>query len=77
MLKAYVINVDSAKERWKKVINEFSLYNIVPVRINAATKKEVMAFLTKSPLFSYWKIEIDRLFVYDGITYRLPDVVLN
>jgi muconolactone delta-isomerase len=45
--------------------------------VNASTKNEVMDFLKKSPLFRYWRIEIDKLFVYDGVTYRLPSVVLN
>ena len=62
IIESYAVSMDSYRS-W--------------ILFNAATKKEVMAFLTKSPLFSYWKIEIDRLFVYDGITYRLPDVVLN
>ena len=47
------------------------------ILFNANTKDEVMDYLSKSPLCSYWKVEVDRLFVYDGITYRLPDVVLN
>ncbi len=47
------------------------------ILFNAETKEEVMDLLSKSPLFKYWKVEIDRLFVYDGITYRLPDLVLN
>ncbi|HOZ52675.1 MAG TPA: muconolactone Delta-isomerase family protein [Chitinophagaceae bacterium] len=47
------------------------------ILFNAETKEEVMDLLSKSPLFKYWKLEIDRLFVYDGITYRLPDLVLN
>ena len=47
------------------------------ILFNAETKDEVMTLLSHSPLFKYWTIEIDRLFVYDGITYRLPDVVLN
>jgi muconolactone delta-isomerase len=47
------------------------------ILFNADTKEEVMEYLSRSPLYPYWKIEIDRLFVYDGITYRLPDVVLN
>lgn len=47
------------------------------ILFNAETKEEVEELLAASPLFKYWKFEIDRLFVYDGITYRLPDVVLN
>ena len=47
------------------------------ILFNAKTKEDVMDILSESPLFPYWTIEIDRLFVYDGITFRLPDVVLN
>jgi hypothetical protein len=45
--------------------------------INAASKKEVEQILTKSPLYKFWTIEIDELFVYDGQTYRLPALQLN
>jgi muconolactone delta-isomerase len=45
--------------------------------INAKTKKEVQNILSKTPLFPYWTIEIDELFVYDGQTYRLPSFELN
>ena len=44
---------------------------------NAASKLEVEEFLSKSPLYKYWTIEIDELFVYDGQSYRLPAVQLN
>jgi muconolactone delta-isomerase len=45
--------------------------------INAANKMEVEKILTKSPLYKFWTIEIDELFVYDGQTYRLPALQLN
>ena len=45
--------------------------------INAATKNEVEEYLTKSPLYKYWTVEIDELFVYDSQTYRLPALQLN
>jgi muconolactone delta-isomerase len=45
--------------------------------INAASKEEVEEYLGKSPLYKYWTIEIDELFVYDGQSYRLPAVQLN
>lgn len=44
---------------------------------NAASKLEVEEYLIKSPLYKYWTIEIDELFVYDGQSYRLPAVQLN
>ena len=45
--------------------------------INAANKNEVEEYLTKSPLYKYWTVEIDELFVYDSQTYRLPALQLN
>ena len=45
--------------------------------INAADKKEVETILKKSPLYKYWTIEIDELFVYDGQTYRMPALQFN
>lgn len=45
--------------------------------INAANKMEVEKILTKSPLYKFWTVEIDELFVYDGQTYRLPALQLN
>jgi hypothetical protein len=45
--------------------------------INAKNKEEVTDILSKSPLFKYWTIEIDELFVFDGQNYRLPKVELN
>ena len=45
--------------------------------INAASKNEVEQYLSKSPLYRYWTIEIDELFVYDGQSYRLPALQLN
>ncbi len=45
--------------------------------INAVDKKEVEAYLIKSPLFDYWTVEIDSLYVYDSQAYRLPALQLN
>jgi hypothetical protein len=44
---------------------------------NASGKIEVEEYLSKSPLYKYWTIEIDELFLYDGQSYRLPAVQLN
>lgn len=41
------------------------------------TKPEVREYLKKSPLYKYWTIEIDELFIYDGQTYRLPALQMN
>jgi muconolactone delta-isomerase len=45
--------------------------------INAERKIDVQRILSQSPLFKYWTIEIDELFVFDGLTYRLPALRLN
>lgn len=45
--------------------------------INATSKKEVEEYLLTTPLYKYWTIEIDELFVYDSQTYRLPALQLN
>lgn len=45
--------------------------------INAVSKKEVEQILSKSPLYKYWTVEIDELFVYDSHSYRLPALQLN
>ena len=47
------------------------------VIINARNKKQVEKYLAKSPLFKYWTIEIDEIFLYDGQGYRMPAVQLN
>lgn len=54
-MKAFVINVSSAKERWKNVNKEFSKYNIIPFRIDASTKRGMLtqhekSFVTQSCL---------------------------
>jgi hypothetical protein len=47
------------------------------ITLNATSKVEVMGYLKKSPLYKYWTVEVDELFVYDGQTYRLPALQLN
>jgi muconolactone delta-isomerase len=47
------------------------------ITLNAEDKKEVKKILTKSPLFKFWKYEIDELYVLDGQHYRLPAVQPN
>jgi hypothetical protein len=44
---------------------------------NAASKKDVERYLSKSSLYKYWTVEIDEIFVYDGQSYRLPALQLN
>ncbi|MEP7108337.1 MAG: muconolactone Delta-isomerase family protein [Ferruginibacter sp.] len=45
--------------------------------VNATNKKAVDDYLRQTPLYKYWTIEIDLLFVYDSQTYRLPALQLN
>jgi hypothetical protein len=47
------------------------------ITINAASKAAARKILSKSPLYKYWVIEIDDIFVYDGQIYRLPALQLN
>ena len=47
------------------------------ITLNAEDKEAAHKLLAKSPLFPYWTIEIDELFVLDGQHYRLPEVHPN
>jgi hypothetical protein len=47
------------------------------ITLNAESKKEVEKILKKSPLYKFWTVEIDELFVLDGQHYRLPEVNPN
>jgi hypothetical protein len=47
------------------------------ITINATSKAEAKKILSKSPLYKYWTIEIDDIYVYDGQIYRLPALQLN
>ncbi|MCU0394512.1 MAG: hypothetical protein MUF29_01280 [Chitinophagaceae bacterium] len=45
--------------------------------MNGSSKTEVMQVLERSPLFKYWTVEIDELYVVDGQPYRLPALQPN
>ena len=47
------------------------------ITVNAETKNEVENILEKSPLFKYWDITVEELFVYDSQQYRLPALQFN
>ena len=47
------------------------------ITLNAKDKAEVKRYLFESPIYKYWKYEIDELFVIDGQHYRLPSLQLN
>ena len=47
------------------------------ITISASGKNEIEKMLAKSPLYKYWTVEIDELFVIDGQHYRLPAVQPN
>ncbi len=47
------------------------------ITINADSREEVIGHLEKSPLFRFWKMEIDELFVFDSTLYRFPKLVMN
>ncbi|MFN8354418.1 MAG: hypothetical protein U0Y10_08235 [Spirosomataceae bacterium] len=45
--------------------------------INADSESNVHEYLSKSPLYRYFNIEIDPLMVYDSRMYRFPKLALN
>ncbi len=47
------------------------------ITLNAESKPGVEELLKKSPLYKFWTLEIDELFVIDGHHYRLPAVQPN
>jgi hypothetical protein len=47
------------------------------ITLNAESKPEVDELLKKSPLYKFWTLETDELFVIDGHHYRLPAVQPN
>lgn len=64
----------------KEVIDQYAVSmetQRVWITVNAANKEEIEKLLEKSPLYKFWTIEIDELFVLDGQHYRLPAVTPN
>lgn len=47
------------------------------VTLNAETREEAQEVLDNSPFAKFWTIELNELFLWDGIGYRLPAVQLN
>ena len=47
------------------------------ITFSAETKEEVEEYLSRSPIYKYWTVEIDELFLIDGQHYRLPALQLN
>ena len=47
------------------------------VTITAMNKQEVKKILLESPIYHYWKYEIEEVFAIDGQYYRLPALQLN
>lgn len=47
------------------------------ITMNARDKAEVKKLLSDSPIFRYWTLEVDELFVIDGQHYRLPSLQMN
>lgn len=47
------------------------------ITMNAKTKREAKSFLAPSPLYKFWKIDVNELMVWDGQNYRLPALQLN
>ena len=47
------------------------------ITMNAKTKREAKSYLSPSPLYKHWKVQVYELMVWDGQNYRLPAVQLN
>ncbi|MBX3253769.1 MAG: hypothetical protein KF862_06475 [Chitinophagaceae bacterium] len=47
------------------------------ITVSAENKKQVKKYLSGSPIYKYWKFEIEELVVVDGQLHRLPAVQLN
>jgi hypothetical protein len=47
------------------------------ITMNGESKKEITKVLSKSPIYKYWTLVVDELFVLDGQHYRLPAVQPN
>jgi hypothetical protein len=64
----------------KEVVDQYAVSmetQRVWITLSAKSKGEVEKILSKSPLYKYWRMEIDELFVLDGQHYRLPAVQPN
>ena len=64
----------------KEVVDQYAVSmetQRVWITLNAKGRVDVEKVLQKSPLFKYWRYEIDELFVLDGQHYRLPAVQPN
>lgn len=47
------------------------------ITMNTETKAEAAKYISKAPLFKYWEVKIEELFVFDTQRYRLPALQLN
>lgn len=47
------------------------------ITMNAKTKREAKSYLSPSPLYKHWKVQVYELMVWDGQNYRLPALQLN
>jgi hypothetical protein len=64
----------------KEIIDQYAVSmqtQRIWITLSATGKNEIDKILVKSPLFKYWTVEVDELFVIDGQHYRLPAVQPN
>jgi hypothetical protein len=64
----------------KEIVDQYAVSmetQRVWITLTAKGRNEIDKILAKSPLFRYWTVEIDELFVLDGQHYRLPAVQPN
>lgn len=64
----------------KEIIDQYAVSmetQRIWITVTAKSKIEIERILAKSPLFKYWTVEINELFVLDGQHYRFPAVQPN
>ncbi|RFM27733.1 hypothetical protein [Deminuibacter soli] len=64
----------------KQVIDSYAVSmesQTVWITINALSKADADQYLAKSPLYPYWRYEIEELQIYDGQVFRMPTLQMN
>lgn len=64
----------------KQVIDSYAVSmesQTVWITLNAQSKTEADQYLSKTPLYPYWRYEIEELQVYDGQVFRMPLLQMN
>ena len=78
LIPAHRVYIDSLIS--KGIIDHYVVSMIsqrVWITVTEENDAQVEQHLSRSPIYKYWKVEIEELAVYDGQHYRLPAVQLN